>query len=130
MYLENPKPKIVETKSSLVWMKFKNSLKNEAITLEIKRLGREKDGVLIVEILLRGLQKEPVKPEWIWLTQNKATKPIQNLFLSGLEVRPGESVQGMMQLSRKDIDENEPLRIELRRKKVSYLTIPKVVSWK
>ncbi|MDZ4660163.1 MAG: TrbG/VirB9 family P-type conjugative transfer protein [Pseudomonadota bacterium] len=130
VYLENLKEKVKEPKPTLVWMRFKNILKNEAITLEVKRLGRAKDGVLIVEFFLRGLKKESIKPEWIWLTQSGATKPIQNLFLSGLEVRPGESVQGLMQISKSDIDEEAPIRIEMRRKKMSFLSIPKVVSWK
>ena len=130
VYLENPKEKVKESKPTLVWMHFKGSLKNDTISIEVKRLGRAKDGVLIVEFLLRGLKRETVKPEWIWLTQKGATKPIQNLFLSNLEVRPGENVQGLMQVQRSDIDEKEPLRIEVRRKKLSYLTIPKVVSWK
>lgn len=130
VYLENKKEKTKEQKSTINWMNFKNSLKSNAITLEIKRLGRAKDGVLIVEFQLRGLTKESLKPEWIWLTQKGATKPIQNLFLSNLEVGPKENVQGLMQILRSDLDDQVPLRIELRRKKLSYLTIPKVVSWK
>ena len=130
VYLENPKEKIKEVKSSLVWMRFYNRLKNDALTLDINRLGRARDGVLIVEFVIRSLKKERVKPEWIWLTQNGVTKPIHNLFFSSLEVRSGENVQGLLQILRRDIDENESLRIEVRRKKLSYLTIPKVVAWK
>lgn len=130
VYLENQKLKTKDAKSSLEWMSFRNHLKNESLSLEVKRLGRGKDGVLVVEFLLRGAKKEAIKPEWIWLTQNGVTKPIHNLFFSTLEVRPGDNAQGLLQILRKDIDSNEPMRIELRRSKISYLTIPKVASWK
>ncbi len=128
VYLEHPKPR--EQKSSLVWMTFRNHLKNEDLMLEVKRLGRAKDGVLIVEFRVSGVKREPLKPEWIWLTQNGTSRPIHNLFLSNLEVRPRNDAEGFMQIMRKDVDPNEPLRIELRRKKDSYLTIPKVNAWK
>lgn len=130
VYLENPKQKTAATKSSLIWTTFRNHLKNDALSLEVRRLGRGKDGVLIVEFSLRGHKKENIKPDWIWLTQNGVTRPIHNLFLSNLEVQIGNDALGLIQIMRKDIEENEPLRIEMRRKKLSYLTIPKVVSWK
>lgn len=130
VYLDNPKEKIKEQKSSISWTRFTNNLKNEALNLDVKRLGRAKDGVLIVEFVIRGIKRESLKPAWIWLTQEDETKPIHNLFLSNLEVRPGDNAQGLLQILRKDIDDSKPLKIELRRKKISYLTIPKVNLWK
>ena len=127
VYLQNPKQK--PAKSSLLWVPFRNHLKNEAMTFSTKRLGRTKDGTLLVEFTVRNLKKEIFKPEWIWLTQNGATRPIQNLFLSNLDLKAGEVTQGVLQILRKDIDPREPLRIELRRKKNSFLTLPKVTAW-
>jgi hypothetical protein len=130
VYLENAKEKVKPTKPTLVWMPYKNHLRNDALTLEIKRLGRTRDNVLVVEFLIRGMKKESLKPDSIWLTQGSATRPIHNLFLSGLEVRPGQNVEGLMQVLLTDVDTTEPLRLELRRIKNSYITIPKVQSWK
>lgn len=130
VYLENPKEKVKEVKSTLAWMRFKSSARNDAITIAVNRLGRAKDGVLLIDFSVNSLKRESFKPEWLWLTQRGKTKPIHNLFFSGLDIRAGNDVHGILQVLRQDIDETEPLRIEIRRKKLSYLTIPKVVAWK
>lgn len=130
VYLDQPKEKWKATKPSLKWTEYKAKLTNRAMSLDVKRLGRTNDGVLIVEFVLRGVKKEVVRPEWLWLTQAGQTKPIHNLFLSRLNVEPGEPVQGMMQILKSDVDGNEPLRVEMRRSKLSYLTLPKVAAWK
>ncbi len=138
VYLDSPNDKSPETlkkkakelKPSLVWMKFKASLNSDAIRLEVKRLGRAKDGVLIIEFIIRGSKKEFIKPEWIWITQNRKTKPIENLFLSSLELHPGEEVQGVIQVKRSEVDEASNIILEVRRRKKSQLTIPKVNKWR
>lgn len=130
VYLENPKRPEQSVSSGIVWTKFRNHLKNNALTLEVKRLGRTKDGVLLVEFFVKGSKRESVRPDWFWLTQGGQTRPIHNLFLSSLEVRPGDSTQGVIQLLRSDVDAEQPLRIELRRQKTSYLTVQKVASWR
>jgi hypothetical protein len=130
VYLDQPKEKFKITKPSLTWTAFKARFTNSAISFDVKRIGRTNDGVLIIEFLLRGVKRETVRPEWFWLTQGGRTKPIHNLFLSRLSVEPGDPVQGMMQVLKSDIDHNEPLRVEMRRSKLSYLTLPKVASWK
>ena len=130
VYLENPKTKDDLAKPSLIWTIFKGRLASDVLTLETKRLGRAKNGLLIVEFQLRALKHEIVKPEWIWLTQNGVTRPIQNLFLSSLDVKPGDDVQGVLQIQRSDIDMTAPIRLELRRRKMAFLTIPRMLSWK
>ena len=133
VYLENPKEEVKSNKgsgSSVTWTLFKNSLRNEAITLEVNRLGRAKDGVLLIEFSAKGSIKEEIKPEWIWITQSGTTRPIQNLFLSALELKPSNPVNGVIQLQRDDFDSTIPIRLELRRKKTSFLSIQKVSTWK
>ena len=130
VYLENPKEKVKEGKPILSWTPFRSKLSNGNVSLDVNRLGRTRDGILIVEFTLRASKKERVKPEWIWLTQQGSMIPIHNLFLSALELRPGDSVRGMMQILRSDLEQGGPFRVEMRRDKTSYLTLPKVVSWK
>lgn len=134
VYLENPKEKMSTrsstTEPAIKWTDFKNNFRNDNVELLVKRLGRAKEGILLVEFSITGKKKESFKPEWIWLTQNGETKPIHNLFISALEVSPQRSISGVMQLREADVNINEPMRLELRRNKVSYLTILKVASWK
>ncbi len=128
VYLENPIEK--QNKSPGSWMEFKNFLSNDSITLSTKRLAKTKDEFILVEFEVTSQKREKLKADWIWLTQNGLTRPIQNLVLSGQDLAPDKSIQGVMQISRADITETSPMRIELRRSKTSYLTIPKVTSWK
>ena len=131
VYLENPKTEAKESKNSnIAWTALKNSLRNDTITLELNRLGRAKDGILLIEFICRGKIREELKPEWFWVTQGGNTRPIQNLFLSSVDLRPSISVSGVIQLKRDDFDSSVPIRIELRRKKISFLTIQKVGAWK
>lgn len=133
VYLETPKEKPVtrpNVDSGIRWTDFKNKLRNENLELLIKRVGRAKDGILLVEFSVTSKNKEAFKPEWLWLTQDGVTRPIHNLFLSALEVTPQRSISGVLQMREVDLNTNEPVRLELRRSKTSYLTISKVASWK
>lgn len=112
------------------WFVLHRKMKSEELSFELKRLGRTPDGVLVVEFTMSTSREATIKPEWVWVTQNKRTRPIQGLSLSSLEVKPGASVHGVIQLLVRDVETRSPLSIEIRRKGVSRLTIPKVDSWK
>ncbi|MCM2279255.1 MAG: TrbG/VirB9 family P-type conjugative transfer protein [Oligoflexia bacterium] len=130
VYLENPKETYKEAKASLVWTPIKRSLTNETLSLEVKRLGRSRDGILLIEFIIRSTKPEVLKAEWLWLTQSGVTRPIHLLFLSSMAIKPGEIVSGVMQVLRSDVSDADPLRLELRWKKMSFLTLPKVTAWK
>ena len=129
VYLENPKLKR-KNQENITWTVFRNHLNNEELKLTAQRLGKTRDGVLLLEFKITTTAKTTLEPEWLWITQEAEVKPIHNLALSSLEIGPDKPVRGMMQILTKDIDSTKPLRIELRRKKISYLTIPKVSQWK
>ena len=132
VYLDNPVEKQIKTpvdSSQVKWTKFVNHLQNGNIKLEVIRLGRAKDGVLLVEFLINSKTKESFRPEWLWLTQNGITRPIHNLFLSNLEVKQSVPVKGIFQLNKNDLDLDASMKLELRRSKNSYLTLKKVNAW-
>lgn len=130
VYLESVKQKTKEKVSSLSWIKYIRATQNEEIQLETKRLGRATDGVLLIEFQIQALRKAEFLPEWIWLTQDGRVRPIQNLFLSAVRLENGERAQGTLQVLWKSIDPTRPLRIELRRKKTTYLILPRINQWK
>jgi hypothetical protein len=133
VYLDNPKEKNVAPSSpefGIKWTNFKNTLRNDSLQLNVKRVGRAKDGVLLVEFLVSSKKREVFKPEWLWVTQDGETRPIQNLFLSALETYPQRGILGVMQIREADLNTSEPMRLEMRKSKISYLTIQKVNSWK
>lgn len=130
VYLENVKLKEKSRSVPLRWTPFVRSIINDEVILETKRLGRASEGVLLIEFQIRAVRKTIVRPDWIWLTQGSVTRPIQNLFFASLELEAGENTQGVIQLLWRDVDPTKPLRIELRRKKTSFLGLPKVNQWK
>lgn len=128
VYLENPQEKVKS--SAIGWRHYRNHLKNEALVFETKRLASTADGVLLIEFEVRSEVREKFRPDWLWLTQSEITRPIHSLALSGQDLGGGRSIKGVMQVLKSDASTAEALRIELRRKKTSYLTIPKGVAWK
>jgi hypothetical protein len=130
VYLENQKIKTKEKSSSMTWTNYVRSSKNEELILEIKRLGRASESVLLIEFQITALKKAILKPDWIWLVQDSTVRPIQNLFLSTTNLNAGEKAQGTIQIQWKDIDPTRPMRIELKRKKTSILVLPKASQWK
>ncbi len=129
VYLENPKQKVSKS-VSIKWMLRKQFLKNEQTVLETARLGRTRSGILFVEFEVRSPTAERFSPESIWLTQDGEMLPIQNLVLSSLTIAPNRPLKGLIQIKQADLNREKPFRVELRRNKQSFLTLPKVDSWK
>ncbi len=128
VYLENPQEKVKS--SAIGWRNYRNHLKNEALVFETKRVASTADGVLLIEFEIRSVVREKFRPDWLWLTQSGITRPIHSLALSGQDLGNGRAIKGVIQVLKNDASTAEALRIELRRKKTSYLTIPKGVAWK
>lgn len=129
-YVVYLKPKIEKKKPAptVHWKKFSNSLQNEGFAIRIKRLGLVKDQLGLVEFKITSTKRENLSPEWIWLSQSGEVRPIHNLVLSGLKVSPKIEVTGLLQIRLSDFD-NNLIRLELRRKKTSYLTLPRIEKW-
>lgn len=130
VYLDSPKKAPLGGASGISWTNFTNHLRNESLRLTVNRLGRAKSRVLLVEFSVQAETRGAFKPEWLWITQAGVVRPIQNLFVSSLEVKPNEPVSGVIQVLSSDVNQDAPIRVELRREKLSYLTIPKVGAWK
>lgn len=129
VYLDNPKP-LKEKRESSTWRAYSNFTKNDEITFEITRLGQLKENLLAIEFKVGTQKNVKFDPSSIWLTQNGKTKPIHNLFVSDLDLKQKIKMTGVIQILTSDIEASAPLRIELRRKRTSYMTLPKVDSWK
>lgn len=127
VYLEQPKEKIKNT--PLIWRPAKNFLKNDALIFETLRTAKTRDGILLLEFRVTSQKSEKFKADWIWLMQGGLVKPIHSLAFSGQELGPQKSIKGVMQILKNDVSLQYPLRIELRRKKTTYLTLPKAALW-
>ena len=129
VYLDGQKEKLKEVKSTIQWLNISNEVTDGSLTLKLKRISKSKDLVLI-DFELQSSIRDKIDPSWIWVTQSGQTKPIHNLIFSSLEAKASKNVKGLMQILRSDLNESISFKIELRRKKTSYLTLPKVSAWK
>ena len=133
VYLESPRgkkeaPPDSSKKNEVKWKRSDAVMRNGNLLFRVTRVGKTgvgqtTDGV-IIEFSVTASQKEEIKPEWIWLTQGGVSRSIQTLAFSQLEVSGNHPVTGWVQIRAMDMKENLPLRIELRRKKVSFVTLP------
>ena len=129
-YVVYIKPRVVQKKPEKIkWSNFSNYLKNEKIKLSISKIGNTKNGLYLIDFDLTSKKNENFKPEWIWLTQNGKTIPIHRLFIDELKLRPGKEVSGLILVKRNDLNRSSPLRVEMRSKKTSYLTIKEPRKW-
>lgn len=129
VYLDNPKP-LKEKGEFSTWRTYSNFMKNDEITFEATRLGQLKENLIAIEFKIVTQKNVKFDPSSIWLIQNGKTKPIHNLFVSDLNLKQKLKMTGVIQILTSDIETSAPLRIELRRNKTSYMTLPKVDSWK
>lgn len=127
VYLASPQTK-KSSENPIQWRKFRNSLKNENIFLQVVRIGRFRKDLLLVEFTLSTSSTVKISPEWFWATQNGGSIPIQNLVFSGLDVSPKKTVKGLLQIKFQELSDG-PLRLEVRRKKLSFLTLPGKYLW-
>ena len=128
VYLENPKNKETNQKGSgITWKKVFKTFKNESTTFTLNRIGNTNKktniGVVIVEFTLSSSKNELINPAWFWVMQGGVTRPIQNLFMSDVKLSPGQKIQGSIQLLLSDLTAVTPLRIEMRKKMTTYLTL-------
>ncbi len=126
VYLKQPKTKKPDP---VVWRPFKNAVTNDFVQLVVKRIGIFKDEILLIEFDLTSKKKLAFNPEWLWLTQSGETRPIHNLVFSSLELSQGNRITGLMQVNKRDVSVSEHLKLELRRERTTYLTLPKVKTW-
>ncbi len=128
VYLDNPMTKKETIKKSF-WDHFSARFKNDELTFATTRIGKLRDNLFAIEFAVSSNKRIKFDPSCLWLTQKGVSKPIHNLFLSELELNPDSKISGVMQILITDLDPNEPLRIEMKRKKQSFLTLPKVHLW-
>ena len=129
-YVVYIKPRILKKKPNIIkWSKCRNHLKNEKIKLSVSKIGNTQNGFYLIDFNLTSKKKEKFNPEWIWLTQNGKTIPIHRLFIDELKLLPGKKVSGLILAKRNDLSRSSPIRVELRRKRISYLTIKEPKKW-
>ena len=126
VYLKSPKKK---KSDDLRWKKSTNFLRNGDFKLSLIRVGNFQDKLFLIEFEVKTEKDLEFRPEWIWLTQNGEQRPIWNLVLSNLSLRKGKVMKGLIQVQKSEVNGMHLLKLEVRRDRVSFLTLPKVIPW-
>lgn len=111
------------------WQDLALQSKSNDLNIVVKRVGKLKGEYLFFEFELSG-KKTEVDPKWFWLTQNRRTKPIHRLALSTLSLNQDGHLEGLLQVRLKDLSMRDGVQIEVRRKAILALKIPKEILWK
>lgn len=115
---------------TVAWIPVNRQLTNEELRLTVKQKLASPDGLLWIDFEVTTARARNFDPAWLWLTQGGKTRPIHNLVLSSLEMKVGSPIQGVLQIKQSDLVASDPFRVELRRKRTSYMTLQGADSWK
>ncbi len=123
-------PKELKTKNQIVWRDFKRKVKSETFSIETKRIGKSKDGFVVLEFSLTSKMKNFIEPEWFWLKQGKESKSIHSLIFSSREIDSDKPIVAALTLDRRDLSSELAAVIEIKYREGLRLEIPKEFLWR
>ncbi len=123
-------PKEIKTKNQIVWRDFKRKVKSETFSIETKRIGKSKDGFVVLEFSLTSKMKNYIEPEWFWLRQGKESKSIHSLIFSSREIDSDKPVVAALTLDRRDLSSELTAVIEIKYREGLRLEIPREFLWR
>jgi hypothetical protein len=120
-----------EIKSEIVlWRDFKRKAKSEYFIIEFKRIGKTKEGYIILEFNLKSRVKQYIEPELFSIRQGKSQKIINSLILSSREIDSDKPVSGAINLNVQDLEKEIPLVFELKYQDGLKLEVPREFLWR
>lgn len=123
-------PKEIRTPNQIVWRNFKRKVKSETFTIETKRIGKSKDGFVVLEFTLTSKIKNFIEPEWFWLKQGKESKSIHSLIFSSREIDSDKPITAALTLDRRDLSSELAASIEIKYREGLRLEIPREFLWR
>ncbi len=123
-------PKEIKTNNQIVWRDFKRKVKSETFSIETKRIGKSKDGFVVLEFSLTSKMKNFIEPEWFWLKQGKESKSIHSLIFSSREIDSDKPIVAALTLDRRDLSSELAAIIEIKYREGLRLEIPREFLWR
>lgn len=117
-------------KNQIVWRDFKRKVKSETLSLETKRIGKSKDGFIILEFLLTSKVRNFIESEWFFLKQGNESKTIHSLILSSREIDSDKPVVAALTLDHRDLSSELSAVLEVRYRRGTNLEIPREFLWR
>ena len=111
------------------WHLVSKSVSSKISTLTIKRVGSSRAGFLLLDLKFSSHDKQEIKPDTVWLSQDGQSKVINGLYLSSSEVSPSKPVALSLSILKTDLAPNRPLTVELRLKYPLKVEVTAEVVW-
>lgn len=127
VYLNAERPPLAAPK--VQWRKFEAEKSNGSLKLIVRKLGVVGSN-LVVDFSLTAKKDVSFGPEWIWVTQNGKTIPINGLNLSGTKLTPKAEINGGLVIRKEDVSSPTSLTFELRTGSPISIKLPGVASWR
>lgn len=127
VYLENVVSPL-KLKSIVTWKKSGLRFENGELGIAVKRLGRS-DLSIFAEVEVSAKTNFELDPASVWILQEKNTVPIHRLVLSSLKGTKTNSVRGVIELVKDDLDLSKSFTLEVRRKASTRVEIPRALGW-
>lgn len=110
------------------WRNLRIERKSRGLAVTVTRLGQSGDFLMVV-FQVTAKKAVKFKPEWIWVTQNGRTVPIQDLNLSAIDVMGHAPVSAFLDIKRTDLRGKGPLALEVRSPSPIKIRLPELHQW-
>jgi len=115
-------PKVLNEDGTIKWREFARSVSANGLTVETKRIGKTKDGFVVLEFTLKSNEDQKIKPDWFYLRQGKDQKVIHSLFLSSVDLSEKSPISSVITINTRDLVSEVPATMVLKYK-LSKLSI-------
>ena len=107
-------PLVSKEKSLVTWRNFQRVTSANGLSFEAKRVGKTKDGFILIEFSLKSKETQKINPEWFYLLQGENSKIIHSLFMSSADLSEKSPIRVVITLNSADLATEIPVVITLK----------------
>ena len=121
-----------DKKSQARWFILDKSNKANGLILTVDRIGFSQIDFLLFDLSLKmkGNDSISLKPEDVWVFQNKTSRVINSLFLSGVKLSKENPIKIGISIARSELIKGKPLTIELVGSRTNSISISEAALWR
>lgn len=131
VYIE---PRVYKTNTSVSWRDYKRKSENKVkdLAFSTKRLGRTKDGFLLLEFEIKSTVDREIKPSSLWIYQGKEERVIHSLFISDSKASKTKPVFGTVSIAMNDLvsQVSGSLELKISDRENLKVELPREVLWR
>lgn len=117
-------------RSQISWRDFKRKIKSSDLRIETKRVGKTKDGFIVLEFTIFSNSKNYIDPEWFYISQGRDSKQIHSLIFSSREVDSDKPVSAALTIDKRNLSSELPATFELKYRDGIKLEINREFLWR